>query len=185
MKKFRQKLEKFVKGFQSGSQKEYCEAILLVHYGLLECLFLIITYIYFVITNILNRYNIQKYILISVVILLIPIMLSFSKKISKKILGYTGPIVTKIVFFFGRNGKVICRKDWKKIKKEDPALYNDFWQNNNYEGHCYCYSRKLALHIEGSKLLYLSIKNRMSIYHMLLFIKMVAYLIQMLGFILN
>ena len=27
MKKFRQKLEKFVKGFQSGSQKEYCDAL--------------------------------------------------------------------------------------------------------------------------------------------------------------
>lgn len=159
MKKFRKKIEKFVKGFRSGNQKQYCEAILLAHYWLIECIFLIITYIYFFILNILKIYNLQRYIVIAIVLMIIPIFFYFSKKISKILLGYTSPIVTKIVFFFGKNGNVISKRDWKAIKKKTPQLYNDLWKSNKSEGHCYYYSRELAMQIEESLLLYLSIKK--------------------------
>ena len=58
-----------------------------------------------------------------------------------------------------RYGNAIGRKEWHEIKRTDPMLYNAIWKSNCYQGHCYYFSRKLAMHLQGAEVWYLSIKQ--------------------------
>ncbi len=65
---------------------------------------------------------------------------------------------TKFFRNSGRYGYVVSEKDWLKIKKKDPMLYQYLIAENN-EGHCYFVSWALALQIHDAKLMYCCVLN--------------------------
>ena len=81
-------------------------------------------------------------------------------KVLSKITPLISNLTIKFVFWLSKNGSVISKNDWKDLKKNDRRLYNNLKKKKKYYGHCYYFSRALALKIKEAKLLYCSIKNQ-------------------------
>lgn len=70
------------------------------------------------------------------------------------------PLTTEIVIYlFGRYGRVVTKQDWKNIKKKCPKGYKEIWKKKSI-GHCYYYSRGIALYLEDAQLLYCYITKK-------------------------
>lgn len=57
----------------------------------------------------------------------------------------------------GRYGKVVTRKDWVYIKKNNLEFYRKILSSDSI-GYCYYYSRELALLLKDAKIMYCSIE---------------------------
>ena len=156
MNRFWRNIESFIKGFSSGFQEQYNDAIILVSQLVIQWIFLTITFTYLIVLKLLNIYSIWLYFPVATIWLSLPIFFFFTP-IENKLLKLTAPFVIKIVFNIGKNGDVISKKDWRKIKRNDPRLYQDMWKSKKYFGHCYYFSRRIAMHIENSEIMYLAI----------------------------
>ncbi len=97
--------------------------------------------------------NIVSYTIIAIAMLML-IIFFFNDKLFCKFV----PLSFKLnVYFFGRYGKVVTKKDWKKIKKNCHKFYRDMWWSKKYAGHCYWYSWFIALFLKDAELMYCSI----------------------------
>ena len=143
MNKLRTKINMLKDGFLAGSFNEQFEIALYTTYLLI----LIISYLIFFISRTVFHLNHLTTFVIEVTIELL--LLYFSYRLSYLTLKI-------ILFFFGRYGRVVTKKDWKNMKKYGRKLYKLIWSNKSY-GHCYDISRAIAVHLSDVQLMYCAI----------------------------
>ena len=97
MNRFWRNIESFIKGFSSGFQEQYNDAIILVSQLVIQWIFLTITFTYLIVLKLLNIYSIWLYFPVATIWLSLPIFFFFTP-IENKLLKLTAPFVIKIVF---------------------------------------------------------------------------------------
>lgn len=151
MKKFRQRILEMKEGFLDGKSASIRSALILTNaivIGLITQIIIVIEYIY---TSDLG----YIFYIIATITLLCFVLFSFNFKTFSMILPFSSKIM---YYFFCRYGRVVTKKDWRKIKKQCPkVLYKRFFSKKSC-GKCYFYSRLVAVYLEEAELMYCSIK---------------------------
>ena len=153
--KFRQKIRKFKREFYYGKERQKVLAIYFANILTTEIIYLIFS----VICTVICCIAFKQLLMSCITILICGNIIIMSPKVLSKIVSVISHFTIKIVFRLSRYGVVITKKDWKKIKKRDYELYRKIWKSKVYYGHCYFFSRALALHLKNAKLLYCSIRK--------------------------
>ena len=100
---------------------------------------------------------ILKYRIVGLIVAIMSVVYIILATTVGKVFKMTGYMSYKLLFYlFGRYGKVVTRQDWKNVKKYGKVLYKDLFSKESY-GHCYYYSRALAMYLEDAQLMYCSI----------------------------
>ena len=155
--KFLQKLYEFKNEFYNGKKRQKIIALIITNIFLIEIIYLIFSIICIILFYFCNNKLLPSCIIILVCLNIIIIIMQ--NIVLSKITPLISNLTIKFVFWLSKNGSVITKNDWKDLKKNDRRLYNNFWRNKKYYGHCYYFSRALALKIKEAKLLYCSIKK--------------------------
>lgn len=71
----------------------------------------------------------------------------------------TGVYLNIVYWLFGKNGKVISKKDWKRIKRADTKLYHYARSKRKSCGHCYMYSLCLGFYLHKASIMYCSVRG--------------------------
>jgi len=153
MKKIRQRILEIKEGFLDAKSEKSYEAFILANYIVIATITLAICY-----TSMIFRIfglNCVSYAITVLAFILYIFFLTNSKAFGK-VMPFSAKL---LLLFFGRYGRVVTKKDWKRIKKECPKGYKEIWSKKAI-GHCYYYSWAISLFLKDAELMYCSIKRK-------------------------
>lgn len=150
MKKFRQTFLEMQKGILEVEKETLEQALFFTNMIVIGIIYLVVCFS----SMIFMAFGVAivSYIIIAIAVLML-VILTFNNNLFWKF----GTLSTKLlIYFFGRYGKVVTKEDWKRIKKKYARLYRAAFSKKS-AGHCYFYSRYIALFLKDAKLMYCSI----------------------------